>query len=77
MREVEEMFVVNIIAFVLVCIGAINWGLVGICGFNLVSFITGSDRNIAASVIYVLVCISAIWLIVALFVSGGAINFMR
>ena len=71
------MFVVNIIAFILVCIGAINWGLVGICGFNLVSYITGSDRNVAASVIYILVCLSAIWLTVSLFINGGALYFTR
>ncbi len=70
------MFVVNIIAFILVAIGAINWGLIGLFGFNLVSYITGSDRNIGASVIYILVCLAAIWLIISLFVSGGALYFM-
>lgn len=70
------MFVVNIIAFVLVAIGAINWGLIGLCGFNLVSYVTGSDRNACARVIYILVCLAAIWLIVSLFISGGALYFI-
>ena len=70
------MFVVNIIAFVLVAIGAINWGLIGLCGFNLVSYITGSDRNVCARVIYILVCLAAIWLIVSLFINGGALYFI-
>lgn len=69
------MIVLNVIAFVLVVVGALNWGLVGLFGFNFVSLVTGSDRNAAASVVYVLVALSAIWLTVSLFVGGGAIYF--
>ena len=50
-------------AYVLVLIGAFNWGLVGLFGINLVSVMFG-DMTILSRIIYSLVGISAI---VALF----------
>ncbi len=49
---------VHFIAFVLVIIGALNWGLIGVADFNLVAVIFG-DGAIART-IYVLVGLSAV-----------------
>ena len=58
------MRITSIIAFCLVIIGAIVWGLVGIFDFNLVAAIFGGGTNAVASrIIYSLVGISALWLI--------------
>ena len=46
-------------AYVLVLIGALNWGLVGIFGFDLVAAIFG-DMTILTRIIYSLVGVSAI-----------------
>jgi len=55
----------TIVAFSLVLIGAIVWGLVGIFNINLVTLIFGSGAGITASrVIYTLVGLSGLWLIV-------------
>ncbi len=44
-------------------IGALNWGLVGIFGFDLVAWIFG-PATIASSIIYTIIGIAAlIWLI--------------
>lgn len=48
----------HMVAFILVVIGALNWGLVGFFGFNLVEWALGSGG--VARVIYALVGISAI-----------------
>ena len=48
-------------------IGGINWGLVGLFDFNLVTAITGG-LNMAARVIYVIIAIAAIINILLLFV---------
>lgn len=48
----------KLIALILVIIGAINWGLVGLFGFNLVSALLGV--GIFARIVYVLVGLSAI-----------------
>ena len=58
------MKVTSIIAFSLVIIGAIIWGLVGIFNFNLVALIFGaSDVAVVSRIIYSLVGISALWLL--------------
>lgn len=54
----------NWIAFVILLIGGINWGLVGIFNFNLVSWIFGG-YNAGSIIVYILVLLSAIWLIIA------------
>jgi len=50
------------IAWLLVVIGAINWGLIGFFNFNLVSSLFGS--TIVSTIIYCLVGLSAVILIV-------------
>jgi uncharacterized membrane protein YuzA (DUF378 family) len=51
------------IAMVLMIIGAINWGLVGAFGFNLVSAIFG-DMSAISRIIYVLVGLAGLYGIV-------------
>lgn len=46
-------------AYVLVLIGALNWGLIGLFGFDLVASIFG-DMTIVSRIIYSLVGLSAI-----------------
>jgi uncharacterized protein len=50
------------ICLILVIIGGINWGLVGLFGFNLVAFLFGSWPAIER-IIYILVGIAAIVMI--------------
>ena len=59
----------NWIALIILLIGGINWGLVGIFNFNLVEWIFGG-YNAGSMIIYILVLISAIWLIIAAFMQG-------
>lgn len=57
------MKVLHKIAFILVVIGALNWGLVGINpGWNLVSLLLGSWPMVV-SVVYILVGLSALVLL--------------
>lgn len=53
------MKTVDIIAEVLVIVGALNWGLIGLFDFNLVAAIFGAG-TIVTRVIYVLVGLAAI-----------------
>lgn len=52
----------TLIAFVLVMIGALNWGLVGLFGWNLVGALFG-DMSLISRLIYILVGLAAVWLI--------------
>ncbi|MBR1424786.1 DUF378 domain-containing protein [bacterium] len=58
------MHVLKIIAYILIIIGAINWGLVGFFNFNLVSLIFG-EMTLLARIIYALVGLSGIFLLFA------------
>lgn len=54
------------IAYVLLLVGGLNWGLYGVSGYDLVKIIFGSIPMIA-NIIYVLVGLSALYLIFSRF----------
>lgn len=64
------MHILKIIAYILVIIGALNWGLVGIFGFDLVASIFG-DMTLFSRIIYGLVGVSAL---ILLFVNTDIFN---
>lgn len=66
-----KMKIANVIAYVLVIIGAINWGLFGIFGFNLVGFLFMGARSLGSIIVYSLVALSAIWLIISPVITNG------
>jgi uncharacterized protein len=57
-----KMKTMDIIAAILVIVGALNWGLVGLFNFNLVSAIFGA--TILTRIIYILVGVAAIYEII-------------
>ncbi|MFN3234033.1 MAG: DUF378 domain-containing protein [Gammaproteobacteria bacterium] len=50
------------VAYLLVIIGALNWGLVGAANMNLVQMLFG-DMGMVANIIYILVGLAGIWVI--------------
>lgn len=68
MKKVFNVF--SIIALVLTIVGAINWLLIGIFGFNLVNWITFGMVWLER-LLYILVGISGIYMLVWLCVSRG------
>ncbi len=56
----------NALALLLVIVGAVNWLLVGVAGFDLVASLTGSSfgqTNALSSVIYILVGVAGVVLL--------------
>ena len=53
------MHIIKIIAYVLVIIGALNWGLVGFFNFDLVAALFG-EMSVWARIVYDLIGISAL-----------------
>ena len=53
------MYILKIITFVLVIIGALNWGLVGAFNIDLVQLIFG-EMTVLSRIVYILVGISAV-----------------
>ena len=68
------MIIANIIAFILVLIGALVWGLIGIFSWNLVEAIFGLGLTVGARIIYILVFLAALWLIFYAIYSMGRID---
>ena len=60
--EQVRLNVLDWIAYILVIIGALNWGLVGLFNFNLVTFLFGSVPVLVA-IIYILVGLAGLYLI--------------
>jgi len=58
----NKLNTVDWIALILIVIGGLNWGLVGIAGFDLVAAIFG-DMSVLARIVYILVGLSAIYTI--------------
>ena len=54
-------------ALALVIIGALNWGAVGLLGFDLVAFIGGGQTAVLSRIVYTLVGIAGLWCISLLF----------
>ena len=55
------------IALILTIIGALNWGSIGIFGFDFVAFACGGPNSSISRVIYTLVGLSAVWCVSLLF----------
>lgn len=69
------MIIANIVGLILVVIGALNWGLIGIFNFNLVTAIFGVYPSVMTMIVYILVAIAAIWLVISLIMSSGRLVF--
>jgi uncharacterized membrane protein YuzA (DUF378 family) len=59
------MRIVNTITLLLLIVGGLNWGLVGLFGFDLVAAIFG-EMSPVSRIVYVLVGLSALWQIIPL-----------
>ena len=59
-KKRDPMKTIDVAAASILFIGGVNWGLVGLFGFNLVAWIFG-EMSMLTRIIYVLVGISAIY----------------
>ena len=59
-KPVSALSAIDWIALVLMIIGALNWGLVGAFGFDLVAAIFG-EMSALSRIVYVLVGLAGLW----------------
>ena len=57
----------NKVSLILVIIGAINWGSIGIFGFDIVGWIFGGQLAVVSRIIYTVVGLAGLWCISLLF----------
>ena len=55
------------LALILVIIGALNWGSIGIFGFDVVGFLFGGQGAALSRVIFTIVGLAGIWCVSLLF----------
>lgn len=53
----------NTLALLLVIIGALNWGSIGIFGFDIVAALFGGQMAILSRIIFTIVGIAGLWAI--------------
>ncbi len=58
---------INKIALIIAIIGGINWGSIGLFGFDIVAWICGGQGSVISRIIYTVVGLSAVWCISLLF----------
>lgn len=54
-------------ALTLVIIGGLNWGLMGIFGFDLVAWLFGGSGSVLSRLIYIVIALAACWCVSLLF----------
>lgn len=59
-KKEDVMKYITLLAFILLIVGGLNWGLVGFFGFDLVAALFGMMSPLSR-VVYDLVGLSAIW----------------
>ena len=67
------MRIVNIIAYILVIVGAINWGLFGLFNLNLVSTVFSGARTVGSIIVYSIIALAALWLILSPMITNGVL----
>ena len=55
------------IALIITIIGALNWGSIGIFGFDVVAWIGGGMDGLISRIIYTVVALAGIWCVSLLF----------
>lgn len=55
------------IALIITIIGALNWGSIGLFGFDIVAWIGGGPDMLFSRIIYTVVALAGIWCVSLLF----------
>ena len=61
----------DILALILMIVGALNWGLVGLFQFDLVAAIFGGAASVVSRIVYAVVGLAGLWGITMLFRRGS------
>ncbi len=57
----------NKLALLLVITGALNWGLIGLFGLDVIAWVFGNSAALGSRIVYTLVAVAGIWCISLLF----------
>lgn len=72
----ERLSDMNVIALILVIIGAINWGSIGLFGIDIVASLFGGQLSVMSRIIFTLVGLAGLWSISFFFKDSPIIDKM-
>jgi len=55
------------LSLILVIVGALNWGSIGLFGFDFVGFLFGGQLSVMSRIVFALVGLAGLWSITLLF----------
>ena len=61
----------NKLSLILCIIGALNWGSIGIFGFDIVGWVFGGQGAVVSRIIFTIVGLAGLWAISMLFTRQG------
>lgn len=61
------MSILDKIAVLLVTVGALNWGSIGLFGFDFVSWLLGGSDSILTKIVFTVVGLAGVWAATLLF----------
>lgn len=59
-KKMAKLNIADTVALILVIVGALNWGLIGVADFNLVTTIFGVG-TVLSKIVYILVGLAAVY----------------
>ena len=59
--------IIDRIALILAIVGALNWGSIGLFGFDCVAFLLGGQLALFSRIVYTLVALAGAWCVTLLF----------
>ena len=65
------------IALFILLVGGINWGLVGLFGFDIIAWAFGGSASVMSRILYIVVALAAIWCISLFFMQNEVISTGR
>lgn len=57
----------DVLALVLVIVGALNWGSIGLFGFDIVGALFGGQLSVMSRIIFTIVAVAGLWSITFFF----------
>ncbi len=67
----------NVIALILVIIGAINWGSIGLFGVDIVASLFGGQMSVISRVIFTVVGLAGLWCVSFFFKDSPIVDRME
>lgn len=64
----------RLIAFILTCLGGINWLMIGSLQYDFIAGLFGSQANIFSRIIYVIIGVASVYILIVTLFSKGKLK---